>query len=202
MSKWVIMLLVAAPALGLVGWFVYEQYPVWSRPRWGAVNPGACAATASLEIYNAGWQPFAQPTITRDAGRAIAGDLITQQYGLPARQLSADESLLVAATFPDSGERLAWVYLGLLGEGDESTPGKAAVVYIDADSGEPLTLITAGAAADPRTACEMAALSRRALVRTYLPLVIAAGYAFKVGIIVSLLALRRRIKQRAAINMP
>lgn len=196
-------LILSLPALLLAGWFLYEQLPVlfpaapvWLRPDHPDAVPGACEAVASLRAFNGTFEN-ARTGIDAEGARLAADFVIAQTYDLPPGRYTAEQATaLVRARFPDAGERLAWLNVAPLDTG-ESRLGKAAIVYIDAQTGEPLALITAPAVTDARTACGGPPVSRRVLLRQYLPLLLLAGYVGIIGIMTAVALLRRRWKRAA-----
>lgn len=170
------------PVLLLMGWFAYEQSPAWFNPAPMWLQPthadavlGACEALASLRSYGGAFTTAAGTTeITADAARAEADAVVARQFDVPpgAYSVPAGPSL-VRAAFPDSGERLAWLNVAIL---DHDMPGKVVVVYTDANTNEPLAVVAGVTATAPLESCGGGTVSRRALVRQYLPLIALAGY--------------------------
>ena len=175
--------LLCLPALVLLGWFIAEQSPNWfpSEPRWLQVTsdqaiPGACEAMASLRAFGGRFSPDTNVALSAEVARATADEVVAQTYDLPAGRYTREAPALVRATFPDVGERLAWLNVAALDTGSDARLGKASIVYLDAETGETLSLITAVSVTDARTACGGPPVSRRVLVRQYLPLLALVGY--------------------------
>lgn len=195
-------LLVLLPVLLPLGWFVYEQFPAWTfnPPEWLRVNDpaavdGACAAVASVRTYN-GRFVSGEPPVSAAEAREQANTLVAAQHDLPPGDfVSQPGTALVRATFPpDQQNRLAWLHLAVIAPvgADDTEPGKLALVYIDAETGEPLAYSVVAAVRSPDVACPPPPVSRRALLRAYLPLVLAVGYVGLVGSGWVVLAWRRR----------
>jgi hypothetical protein len=199
--------LLALPILVLAGWFISEGLPRWMPPTppWlTATNPAAvpasCDAVASLNAYHASFtNDTAGVTISAEESRNRTDELVAAQYGLPDGHYAVEQGpALVRGTFPNVGERLAWLNVALLENNVEARLGKAAVVYVDAETGEPLAILTAAAVENPMTACGPAPMSRRDLLRRYLPLLLMGGYLALVmaGVGIRYIVGRRRLTQR------
>ena len=182
-----LLLALLLPALVLAGWFVFEQAPtwfpaapVWLRPSSAEAIPGACEALASLNAYRGSFADDAV-AVSRDDARQQAEALAAETVDLPPDAVTLDQPpVLVRAIFPGVGERLAW--LGIVRLETDAALGKAAVVYLDAQSGEPLAVIAAASAVDPAASCGRPVVGRRALVRQYLPVFLLMGYAVLLGL--------------------
>ena len=192
-------ILLSLPALVLLGWFVFEQAPSWfpSAPRWlqvtsGEAVSGACEAMASVRAYSGRFVSEGGSSVSADDARARTDEIVAQTYDLPTGDYVEAQPSLVRATFPDVGERLAWLAVANLDAGGETRLGKASVVYLDAQTGEPLAVITAVAVTDAREACGGPPISRRVLLRQYLPLLALVGYGVIVLAGYAVVALRRR----------
>jgi hypothetical protein len=192
-------ILLSLPALVLLGWFIVEQSPIWfpAEPRWlqvtsGEAVPGACEALASLRAFGGRFSPDTNAAVSANDARTAADEVVAQTYNLPAGRYTREAPALVRATFRDVGERLAWLNVANLDSGSDARLGKASIVYIDAATGEALSLITAVSVTDARTACGRPPISRRVLVRQYLPLLVLVGYVLIVLAGYSVVQLRRR----------
>lgn len=171
------MILIGLPALVLAGWFVFGLWTAWTSPNplWLTLKDeahaiGACEAVESLRAYRAdrivaagdGWlsaaeaRKLAERALSRhvpDFGAAIAG------------------TALVRITPPDGAPRPAWLALAAL----ELEPSdKAALVYVDAETGDPLTLIAGLNVGDPAGVCSYDPNGAR--LRLWLPLALLVGY--------------------------
>nr|PZN50764.1 MAG: hypothetical protein DIU68_17695 [Chloroflexota bacterium] len=187
-SKPLIAALLFLPALLLAGWFVYEQAPIWfsGTPAWldpkhPEAVPGACGALSALRVYRG---RFVSETAALDAGaaRERANRVAAEYYALPDGDYALDQGpALVRANFPQAGERLAWLALADLDAGDEARFGKVAIMFLDAENGDLLALHTGMSASDPQAACGGGPVSRRALLRQYLPLLLALGYVIVIA---------------------
>lgn len=184
------------PALLLGGWLFYEQWPLWTaaHPGWlpeGA--PGACAAVASLRAFNAE-RASEGAAVTPLEARQLAGRLTEAHYDLDAPPVYADP-VLVRADFPNAGRRLAWLYTAALP--GESVPPKAAVVYLDAENGGALALIT-GVQGGETCTLDLRALLRRAMRTT--PALALAGYVGLVAVGGIIFVVYRRIIWRGKLK--
>ena len=118
---WTILL--SLPIVVLLGWFVTERAPAWfpTVPGWlrpTSANPalGACEALAAVDAYGGEFINFAEPTtlMPQDAtARAREHVQATIDVG-PDAAISLSRPTLVRATFPDAGERLAWLIIATL----------------------------------------------------------------------------------------
>lgn len=203
-SRLIFLALAFVPALLLASWFVYERAPVWfsATPAWlnpsgESAIPGACEALNALKVYR-GRFVAESAALDADTARARANTAIAEHYALPAGGTAhTRHAALVRATFPDGGERLVWLALADLAPGAEGRLDKAAVVFVDAQTGDLLALHTAMSASDPRVACGGGPVSRRALLREYLPLLLALGWLGLAAFGWILIRLRRRRRMRA-----
>ena len=153
MRRALIGLILIAPALVLIGWLVAAQLPRWTAPQanWFAPNtPGVCAAVESLTLYGA--QPDNVGGIGRDAALTDGVKIALQHYSIPDGVSILYQNwpaLGVQATLP--GEKRRGYYVVVVPLNNDLLP-KAAIVYIDAATGAPRTLITA--IADPAAVCD------------------------------------------------
>lgn len=206
-SRLIFLALALVPALLLAGWFVYERAPVWfaATPAWlnpsgDSAIPGACEALDALRVYR-GRFVSESATLDVDSARAQANATIAQHYALPAGSTVAPQHIaLVRATFPDGGERLAWLALADLAPGDDGRLDQVAIVFIDAQTGDLLALHTAMSASDPRVACGGGPVSQRALLREYLPLLLALGWLGLAAFGWILMRLRRRWRLKTTVT--
>jgi hypothetical protein len=132
------------PALALVVWLITAQLPLWTapQPNWFAPGTfGACAAAQSLKLYGATRAEAAG--IGRDAAQAKAAQVIAEYYDAPP--LVVSEPLAVEAALPGRERRAYFVITVRLTDDSPlgSRANAAAVIYLDAETGEPHMLITA-----------------------------------------------------------
>lgn len=124
----------------LIGWLIAAQLPRWTapQPNWFAANtPGVCAAVSSLAIYSAA-RGDPNAGIGRQGAQSYALQVVAEHYGITALHLS--EPLAVQATLPSEERHAYFVVTARL---SDDTPPTAAVIYLDATTGEPRALITA-----------------------------------------------------------
>jgi hypothetical protein len=175
----------AIPALVLIGWLIAAQLPRWTAPQanWFVPNtPGVCAAVDSLVLYGATRANVGG--IGRDVAILDAAQVVQTHYefGTAALPSSRSEPLGVQATLPGDLPRTYYVITMALS--DDPLP-KAAVIYLDAATGDPRALIMG--IADPAANCDLdvkaallAAAKSPPLILLVIYGVIAAG-AFVVG---------------------
>lgn len=183
-------ILIGLPALALAGWFVFGLWTAWTSPNplWLTLSDeaqaiGACEAVESLRAYraerivaaDAGWLSAAEAR--KRAERALSRHI-------PALSPAIGGTALVRITPPDGAPRPAWLALAAL-EFDSSD--KAALVYVDAETGDPLTLIAGLNVGDPAEVCGYDPNGAR--LRLWLPLALLSGYLLVVG---GAVLLRRR----------
>jgi hypothetical protein len=173
------------PIILLVGWFLYEQLPIWFAPQppWTrypdlVALPGGCEAANALRLYAA--ERGATDTTVLTAGNAQVAieTVLEQQYPDTAFTFALPPEP-VRGSFGESS--LAWFSLATFVRDDASAPS-GAIVFLDAQSGAPLSVITvlgAGAEGADGVCGSFAPQSRglRAQLRPYLPLLALAGYA-------------------------
>ena len=198
---WIILL--TLPLVVLLGWFVTEQspswfsaVPAWLRPTSTTPATGACEALASVNAYGGEFIRYATPTaLTADDAVTRTREAVQANYGFTLEDdTSVSPPVLVRGTFPASGERLAWLVIAVLPKEPDARFDRVAVVFIDAETGDLRALDTAVSVTDARAACGGGPVSRRALVRQYLPLLLAAAYVALVtfGVLLRRWWLRRR----------
>jgi len=125
-------------------WLLLAQLPRWTAPQSGwfaPETPAVCAAVASLAVYQA-QRSDPQNGIGRDAAQSRAKAIAAEHYGdlPPDVPLDVSEPLAVQAALP--GDPRSAYYVVTVRLRDE-TPEKAAIIYLDAATGDPRALITA-----------------------------------------------------------
>lgn len=159
------------PVLVLGGWLLSEQLPILLAPQWWWITanstegaPAACEAATSLRLYNGERVLFEQPTVSSEDAKAAADRLIAEQYA----NVGEDEAALTPLEYGgpslfratlDGQRRLVWVVTARVGTSHIAgmpgmeMPGAAAVVYIDANTDEPLALLLAAGAGNAPAMC-------------------------------------------------
>lgn len=93
--------------------------------------------------------------ITTARAKSVANRVITKSYGFSIPEFSYSYGPeLVWATFEDGQERMAWYYV-LLIDHFEVLMSRGVVVYVDANTAEPLMLLTNVVVGDPQMVCSM-----------------------------------------------
>lgn len=182
---------ISLPAFLLAGWFVLNLWTAWTTPdpQWltladDAHAAGVCEAVQSLRAYRAeriaaagdGWLSAAE-------ARKLAERALHRHA--PDFSAPIAGTALFRITLPDGAARPAWLALTAL---ELEPTDKAALVYIDAETGAPLALITSLNVGEPAAVCGYDPNGAR--IRLWLPLVLLAGYLLVIGAV----ALIRRPK--------
>lgn len=174
------------PLVVLLGWFVTEQSPRWLSNVPGWLRPtatdaavGACEALASVNAYRGQYINFVQPTtVLPDEAQRLARGYTEATYSVTLADASSlSAPTLVRATFPGVGERVAWMVIATLPRAADARFDRVGIVFVDAERGELLALDSAVSVVDAASACGGGPIGRRALVRQYLPVLLAVGYA-------------------------
>jgi hypothetical protein len=134
---------ISLPIIALLGWFLYEQVPIWATPMprfvdSGRVEMGGCRGAAELyEAEPVGYEQVAN--ITRLQASNVANRVVYRHFGVTELP-GADYLGLVQATFQDGQRRLAWYKVVTIET--YALESKASIVYVDALTGEPLVFVT------------------------------------------------------------
>ena len=195
--KRLFLLLLALPLVLIFGQFLYLQISLWqiSPPRWEVDDSesyyGSCEGAAQMERYQAAYidDPNTAVLVSREQARESSLHVLERYYD-PSPVLFAYGPKLVVATFPDGKERTAWYHVMLVNSLTNML-GRGAVVYLDAQSGQPLLLIRDVHVGDPVMACGFAFI----LPMRLLLLILLTVYLAVVGIFGGLLWLVRRRRQ-------
>jgi hypothetical protein len=157
------------PALLLAGWLLSEQLPILLSPQWWWISanspigaPAACEAASTLRLYNGERVLFEQPTVSSEDAKVTADRLIAEYY------VGEDEAAVSPLEYGgpslfrvslDGERRLAWLYTAQIatsrvaGLPGVAMPGAAAIIYVDASTGEPLALLSAAGAGNAEAIC-------------------------------------------------
>ena len=193
-------ILIALPALILAVLWIATWIPDWfaPKPRWVISANGeylvTCRDVSQLHTFPMSLlQDGPTTSITEEEARAIAARVRGYSWAGPYTGL-------VEATFPDGNQHTAWYQIFLLDDGGSTLMGKAEVLYIDAQTGEPLLLITDVTVGDPIMTCGVTEVSiDRPVIfwsRVIAP-VLLFGYALIAGVVVLIRWLRRRRRTTA-----
>lgn len=139
MSRRLTCFLLPLPALALIVWLVATQLPLWTAPQpdwFAAATPGVCAAVRSLVLSDAA-RSDPNAGIGAAAAQSAAAQVVSEHYGITALEVGAP--LAVQAVLPGTDRRAYFVVTARLS--DDTLP-KAAVIYLDAASGELRALFT------------------------------------------------------------
>jgi hypothetical protein len=164
-KQWLYLAL-ALPLLALLGWALYEQAQVWSapRPRWvedvnGLKYSGPCdrpgkAAIEAYQILRA--DEGLAAGISGQQAAELASRVIARHFGIHTEWLwgsSPPDPELSQVTFPDGQRRLAWPVFTFFRFGEDVMEGEVTGVFIDANTGEALMLVTGQSVGDPCMTC-------------------------------------------------
>lgn len=172
MRRLLIAVFFSLPALALGGWLLSEQLPILLAPQWWWIAtsspdgaPAACEAATSLHLYDGERVVFDQPTISSEEAKAAADRLIAEQYtNVGEGETTAVTPLeyggpsLFRATL-DGERRLVWLVTARVATSHIARmpgmemPGAATIVYVDANTGEPLALLSAAGAGNAPAMC-------------------------------------------------
>ena len=175
------------PTAVLIIWLISAQLPRWTAPQpgWfaamphGGTTPGVCAAVASLTLYDA-----TRSSPADGIGSAAARDRAAQvaaEY-TDANVIAVSDPLAVQATLPDAKRRSVYVVTVELAA--DSSLETAAVIYLDAASGDPLRVIAATEPAGNSSGCDFDL--RGALVAAVKspPLILLVAYTLSAALFV------------------
>jgi len=190
--RFFIIVLLFLPALILGGWLLSQQLPTLLAPQWWWISanhpngaPAACEAATSLRLYDGERVLFEQPAISADAAKIATDSLITEQYA------SADGEVITPVEYGgpslfratlDGQRRLVWVVTAQLetshvaGMPGTEMPGAAAIVYVDANTGEPLALLSAVGAGNAPAMCPFPLRDWAVVMVRSTPFLALAGY--------------------------
>jgi hypothetical protein len=200
--RFFIIVLLFLPAVVLGGWLLSEQLPILLAPQWwwiGANTPGgapaACEAATSLRLYNGERVLFEQSAISAADARTAADRFIAQHYAVEdenaAVPIEYGGPSLFRATL--TGERrLVWLYTARIATSHVVTlpgtdmPGAAVIVYLDANTGDVLALLSAVGAGAAEVMCPFPLRDWVVAAARSTPFVALAGYA---GLLLALGAL-------------
>lgn len=199
MTRRSLLVILTIPVLVFGGWLLSQQLPILLAPQWWWISasspdgaPAACEAAISLRLYDGERVLFEQPTISSDAAKAAADRIIVEHYsGIEDETVSAraygGPSLFLATL--DGERRLVWVVTARIenshvaGMPGMEMPGAAAVVYVDANTGEPLSLLSAVGAGNAPAMCPFPLRDWAVEMVRSTPFLALAGY---VGLLVVL----------------
>jgi hypothetical protein len=194
-SRRVVALILPLPALALIAWLVVSQLPRWTAPQanWFPPDtPGACSAVSALTVYGA--VRVGQTGIGRDAALQSAQRALTDYYDTLA--LNVGQPQPVRATLPGTSPADYYIVTAQL---DDAPLPTVAVLFLDAASGDPRSLITASD--DPSLDCS---LDVRAVVIAALRSPPLIGLVVYVGIVAIGLVIWAlfRWRRRAIVRAP
>jgi hypothetical protein len=195
MKRWIIVS-VSSPIVLLLGWLIYQQIPIWTTPkplqkvsRQGQVYD-SCADAAEFGNYKP-IEDTQVTEITTEQARIIANRVAARKYGFFWSWNRYGPTLV--QTDPSSGQ-LAWCYVMIIDEGDWQLSGESAAIYLDAHTGEPLTLVTDFRVQNPmERGCNGVGVDTQPLWGRWVAVALLALYLSALGVIGVLIWLCRRI---------
>ncbi len=138
------------PDLGKPG----PQPPQWTIPYTGTME--SCSTIAHWDRFQVQDATDAHSAVSSDNASKTGRAVITRYYdfhGASGAPLTGVTPRLVFATFPDGQRRLAWVFGLLVSTRHDFMSANAAMVYLDANTGAPLLLLTDITVGDPSFTC-------------------------------------------------
>jgi hypothetical protein len=182
-----ITLLLIVPMIVLAILPLYEQSQVWATPdpQW-SVSANVTGASGCYDLpligdYSVGRAEDMRGMVTVSSveGRQTADRMIADHRGWAFFQtgLYGSAVSLVRITPPDNQERLAWARVLVWDDGGASLLGKADIAYVDADSGDPLLLVTDVTVGDPSLACTLITADINTMRPALISLIALAAYA-------------------------
>ena len=193
---------ISLPIIALLGWVLYEQVLVWATPvpRWLVSKEGqyfgSCWIAPQLTTFDFEVKPVEEvqtAKISREQAQRIAERVVARQYGSHS---SAYNAQLVQMTLPDGRQRLAWYHFVLIKLNETAMEAKAAGVFVDALTGEPLMLATDMVVGDPCMVCECATATFPLSSMQTFALLLLVAYLLVLAIAVWLGGLVREAKKR------
>ncbi|MBI1258023.1 MAG: hypothetical protein GC204_11180 [Chloroflexi bacterium] len=191
MRRLLIAFVVALPALILIGWLVATQLPRWTAPQanwFPAKTPGVCAAVDSLVLYQATRADVGG--IGRDTALDDAMLVVVEHYKLNASDIALTDRAVLSVEAALPGDQRRGYYVASIRLNNDPLP-KAAVIYLDAESGDPRALITA--TEDPNENCDFDIKAALLAAVKSPPLLLLLAYG---GIVVVAAAARWLFKRR------
>ena len=209
-------ILLSLPALVLAGWLFAEQSPILLSPQWWWISstspdgaPAACEAATSLNVYQGQRVLLQQPAISAGEAKTSADQAIAEHYRLADEQETNAAALeyggpsLFSAVF-DGERRLVWLYTARLMTSHTARmpgtdmPGAAAVVYLDATTGETLALLSAVGTGDAEAMCPFPLRDWAVETVRSTPFLALAGYLGLLLVLTLGWAVARTIRRRRA----
>jgi hypothetical protein len=194
-KRWLIAA-ISLPIVILLGWFIYQQVPIWTAPkplqtvsRQGRVYE-SCADAAEFETYEP-VEGTPATEITAEQARIIANRVAARKYGFFWSWSRYGPNLV--QTDPHS-KQLAWCYVMIIDERDWQLSGESAAIYLDAQTGQPLVLVTNFRVQNPlERGCHPVGVDTQPLWGRWVAAALLALYLSALGIIGLLIWLFRRI---------
>jgi hypothetical protein len=195
MKRWIIVT-VSSPIVLLLGWLIYQQIPIWTTPkplqtvsRQGRIYD-SCADAAEFGTYKP-VEDSQATEITAEQARVIANRVAAREYSFFWSWDRYGPHLVQAD--PNS-EQLAWCYVMIIDEGDWQLSGESAAIYLDAQTGEPLVLVTDFRVQNPQErGCSTVGVNVQPLWGRWVAVALLVLYLSVLGVIGLLIWLCRRI---------
>jgi hypothetical protein len=200
--KWGMMALaVLLPGICLVLSLIGEIRILFTpEPRWtiseqeaGIDNALAdCADAGRLEVYHAQPVEDTDMTIISAAKAKEIADQVIERHHPSLQGFYAEGPHLTHMMLPDGQERLAWYRVLVTDDGGATLIGKADIVYVDAQTGDPLIRITDAPISDPAFACGMDSVFPRDRLIRWAGILVSALYFVFLALVGGLWQWRRR----------
>lgn len=163
--KWIITILLILPMIGMAIPPLVQQAKIWTTPdpqktiSSNVVGATGCHDLPLIGNYNVEPADDLDDTvkISAEEGRNTADRTIAAHRGWFFLQIGiyGSRERLVHITLPNDEERLAWTRVLVWDDGGITLQGKADIAYVDANTGDPLLLITDVTVGDPAFTCGM-----------------------------------------------
>jgi hypothetical protein len=143
-------IIISLPIIALLGSVMYDQALYWTTPlpRWLVSMGGRtipCQIASRLAAFDFEVKPVEEvqsAQVSLEQARSIADRVLARRFG--SYLLWGHAPMLVRMTLPDGRQRLAWYQFELTEDrtGVTGWDVKAATVFVDALTGNPLMLVT------------------------------------------------------------
>lgn len=157
LRKWLILSL---PIVLLIGWYILLQAPIWmaSAPRWAYVARDkvytSCQEAALLDEFNGEALTTEETTgVSASQARTTARNVMMRYLGTTAITHESAPFQAVVQN-KDGTSTLVWIYTGISDAAISTPLMNGVTMYVDAQTGFPLYMISSIQIGEPQTGCE------------------------------------------------